>query len=59
MSTEDNNRRIVVQFDDVGNHTVELRVTDKYDKHAEISKTINVKSTLRPEIEAIPGAITR
>ena len=59
VSTEDNNRRIVVQFDDVGRHTVELRVTDKYDKHAEISKTIDVQSTLRPEIEAIPGAITR
>ena len=59
ISTEDDNRRIVVQFDDVGLHTVELKVTDKYGKHAEISKTIQVQSTLRPEIEAIPGAITR
>ena len=59
ISTQDNNRRIVVQFDDVGTHAVELRVTDKYWKHAEITKNIEVQSTLRPEIEAIPGAITR
>ncbi len=59
VSTEDNNRRIVVQFDDVGKHAVKLKVTDQYWKFATISKIIEVKSTLRPEIEAIPGAITR
>ena len=59
ISTEENNKRMVVQFDDVGTHTVELTVTDKYGKHSEISKSIEVRSTLRPEIEAIPGAITR
>jgi hypothetical protein len=30
VSTEDNNRRIVVQFDDVGKHAVKLKVTDQY-----------------------------
>ena len=59
ISTEDNNRRIVVQFDDVGVHTIELKVTDKYGKFSDIDKSVEVKSTLRPEIEAIPGAITR
>ena len=58
ISTEDNNRRIVVQFDDVGKHAIKLKVTDEYGKYATISKIIEVKSTLRPEIEAIPGAIT-
>ena len=58
ISTEDNNRRIVVQFDDVGKHAIKLKVTDAYWKYATISKMIEVKSTLRPEIEAIPGAIT-
>ena len=54
-----NNKRIVVQFDEVGWHTIELKVSDQYWKFALISKTIEVKSTLRPEIEAIPSAITR
>jgi hypothetical protein len=43
-----------VQFDDVGKHTIKLKVTDQYGKFSTISKTIEVKSTLRPEIEAIP-----
>ena len=58
VSTEDDNRRIVVQFDDLGKHTIKLKVTDQYGKFSTISKTIEVKSTLRPEIEAIPWAIT-
>ena len=59
ISTEDDNRRIVVQFDDVGKHTIKLKVTDQYWKYSMISKTLDIQSTLRPEIEAIPGAITR
>ncbi len=59
VSSEDDNRRIVVQFDDVGKHTIKLKVTDQYWKYSMISKTLDIKSTLRPEIEAIPGAITR
>ncbi len=57
--TEDNNRKIVVQFNENGAHKVKLTVTDLYWKHASITKTIEVKSVLRPEIKANPNAITR
>jgi len=53
-STEDDNQRIVVQFNEPGNHTIKLIVRDQYGKIATISKVISVKSVLRPEIEAIP-----
>lgn len=59
ISTEDNNQKIIVQFNEVGKHTIKLIVRDEYGKSATISKTIEVKSILRPEIEAIPWAITR
>ena len=59
ISTEDNNKKVVVQFNETGKHTIKLTVTDQYGKFASISKDIEVKSTLRPEIEAIPWAITR
>ena len=59
ISTEENNKKIVVQFNEVGKHTIKLRVTDQYGEFSTITKVIEVKSILRPEIEAIPGAITR
>lgn len=59
ISTENNNEKIVVQFDEVWKHTIKLTVTDEYGKIATISKVIDVKSVLRPEIEPIPWAITR
>jgi len=59
VSTEDNNRRVVVQFNEKWTHKVKLTVTDLYWKHASITKEIEVKSVLRPEIKANPNAITR
>lgn len=59
ISTEDDNRRIVVQFNETGNHKIKLIVRDQYGKNSSISKVVDVKSILRPEIEAIPWAITR
>lgn len=59
ISTENNNKRIVVQFNEPGIHTVKLTVVDEYGKNPAISKDIEVKSILRPEIKAIPWAITR
>ena len=58
ITWEDDNRRVVVQFDDVGKHTIKLRVEDQYWKYSSTTKTVDVKSTLRPEIVAIPWAIT-
>lgn len=59
VSTENDNEKIVVQFDEIWRHEIKLKVSDKYWKSSTITKTIDVLSTLRPEIEAIPWAITR
>lgn len=59
ISWDNKNEKIIVQFDETGKHTIKLTVTDQYWKSASVSKIIDVKSTLRPEIEAIPWAITR
>ena len=59
ISTENNNEKVVVRFNSIGKHKVILTATDEYGKSARISKWIDVKSTLRPQIEAIPWAITR
>ena len=58
VSTENNNEKIVVQFNTLWKHTIKLTATDQYGKYTSISKVIDIKSTLRPEIEAIPWAIT-
>jgi hypothetical protein len=49
---------MVVQFDKKWKHIIRLTVTDQYGKTASISRYIDVKSTLRPEIEVIPWPIT-
>ena len=59
ISTDSNNEKMVVQFNEVWKHTIKLTATDQYWKFTSISKTVEIKSTLRPEIEAIPWAITR
>lgn len=59
VSTTWNNEKVTVQFNEIWKHTIYLKVTDMYDKTVTISKTIEVKSVLRPEITAIPNAITR
>ena len=58
ISSENNNARIVVQFDEKWTHIVRLTATDQYGKFASVSKNIDVQSTLRPEIEVIPWPIT-
>ena len=58
LSTENNNQKIVVRFNERWTHTIKLVVTDQYWKSASISKDIDVNSTLRPEIELIPWPIT-
>jgi PKD repeat protein len=45
-----------VQFDILGKHTVKLIARDDFGKMAEISKDIEIKSILRPEIFAVPVA---
>ena len=57
-SVENNNEKIVVRFNEKWKHLVKLTVTDQYWKKASVSKYIEVKSTLRPEIQAIPWPIT-
>jgi PKD repeat protein len=59
ISTEENNKKIVVQFDEIGTHTITLTVTDMYGKSAVIEKQVNVTSVLRPELTISPNAITR
>ena len=58
LSTENNNEKIVVRFNSIGTHKVTLTVTDEYGVSTNISKIIEVKSIIRPEIKAIPWAIT-
>jgi len=59
VSTENNNQKVKVQFDAVGTHTIKLTAKDSYGKLAEIEKTVEVKSILRPEIYAAPIATPR
>ena len=56
VDTQNNNEKVVVQFDSVGEHTVKLVATDDYGKIAEISKTIPVLSILRPSVTVTPLA---
>ena len=59
VSTENNNEKIVVQFDEIWKHKINLTVIDQYGKSATITKTIEVLSILRPEIIPNPWAISR
>lgn len=56
VNAEANNEKIKVQFDIIGKHTVKLTARDEYGKIADISKDIEIKSTIRPEIFAVPVA---
>ena len=58
LSTENNNQKIVVQFNEKWKHTIRMVAIDQYWKFASVSKTVEVKSTLRPEIEIKPWPIT-
>ena len=59
VATENNNEKIRVQFNTVGKHIITLTARDEYGKIATIEKEIEVVSTLRPEIFAVPGATPR
>ncbi|MDR0608307.1 MAG: hypothetical protein LBG52_08485 [Candidatus Peribacteria bacterium] len=48
-----------MQFNEIGQHTIKLTVTDMYGKSAVIEKPVNVNSILRPELIVSPNAITR
>ncbi len=56
INTENNNEKIKVQFNSIGKHTIKLTARDDYGKIMDISKDIEVKSTLRPEIFVVPVA---
>lgn len=56
IKSDENNKQITVNFDDIWKHTVKLIVKDKYSKLGEIEKEIEIKSTLRPEIKSDPRA---
>ena len=58
ISTENNNEKMVVRFNKKGEHKITLTVTDQYWKSSSITKTLDIKSILRPEFEAKPGVIT-
>jgi len=47
---DNENKKITVSFNSIWTHKIKLTVTDKYGKSDEIEKTIDVRSTLRPEI---------
>ena len=58
QSIEWNNKKIKVSFDTLWEQKIKLTVTDRYGKVNEIEKTINIQSTLRPEITILPKAAT-
>jgi hypothetical protein len=59
ISSEENNSKVVVQFDEIGKHTIRLIATDMYGKSATRERQVDVTSTLRPELSISPNAITR
>ncbi len=59
ISTESNNERVKIQFNAIGKYTVKLTVKDDYGKISEMSKDIEIKSILRPEIFVAPIATSR
>lgn len=58
QNIEWNNKKIKVSFDTLWEQKIKLTVTDRYGKTNDIEKSINVQSTLRPEITILPKAAT-
>ncbi|MCX6823805.1 MAG: PKD domain-containing protein [candidate division SR1 bacterium] len=56
VNSENNNEKVVVQFDTLGKQTIKLTTRDDYGKIAEIEKDVNVLSVLRPTIFVVPIA---
>jgi len=59
IETQNNNETIVAEFNGVGTYPVKLVVKDQYGKLAEIEKELEIKSTIRPEIDITPVATFR
>lgn len=59
VNTENNNEKVKVQFDSVGSHTIKLTARDDYGKVAEVEKSVEILSILRPEIYVAPIATPR
>ncbi len=57
-SWDANNGKITAEFNAIGKFACKLTVKDDYGKISELSKDIEVKSILRPEITATPTATT-
>lgn len=58
-NTQENNKKIEVSFDETWEHRIKLTAKDKFWKINEIEKTIDIESTLRPEVFIAPKATTR
>jgi PKD repeat protein len=58
VNTEQNNKLVEVSFDSIWEHKIKLTTKDKFGKISETEKTIEIKSTLRPEIFIAPKATT-
>ncbi|MBU0626971.1 hypothetical protein KKG31_00195 [Patescibacteria group bacterium] len=59
LETENNNEKLIVEFNGVGTHTIGLTVKDQYGKIAEMEKDVKIDSTIRPEIDISPVATYR
>lgn len=58
VQTEDKNKKILINFNEIWEHIVRLVAKDDYGKVWEIEKTLKVESTLRPELFIAPTATT-
>ncbi|MCF7834746.1 PKD domain-containing protein [Candidatus Gracilibacteria bacterium] len=56
IDVQDNNKKITINFNEIGKQTIKLTVRDKFGKISELEKDIEIKSTLRPEITTSPKA---
>ena len=56
ISTEEDNKRITVLFNEKWKHSITLKVTDNYWQTEEVTKDINIESILRPELSINPKA---
>lgn len=59
LESENDNEKLVVEFDGVWTYPIWLTISDKYGKISKIEKEITIDSTIRPEIEISPVATYR
>ena len=58
ISTSNNNEKMVVRFNSLGNHKITLTATDEYGVSTSVSKDLDIKSVLRPEIDVASWVVT-